>query len=1235
MTNMKYTEDFKDRCASSHPILDDSVPMVEWGASSYFSFLEGCSSPSRLIRKSIEAGYEGIGLADRMGLYGCVEALRSLQELKQSEDLAIRAKAQNFFYAPGIRLHFDHADPLLVYPLHKKAHSKLCRHLSDWALEGVKAKDQEKGLPPLKWRSFLQFLRASIETSSTSQTTSTPHTTIAQDFLIFAAPGRYFPWSKLSLKKHTRSQTQDVDRVAPSYAVPPHQQGQTPLWLKELSKVCGKGEASALSLMWPLTLSPGIRDLQSWLMQQSQNLDIPLCVSALPLFAEAEDLELAQLVTSIRHRVPLKDLGLLAQVNSERRILSQQELHWHRDISRTIYKDFTSHPDFASHLAPTSSHASTSRKVSPVPCPFERSLRLKDRQAFSLFELNYKYPIEKIPEGKTSSQHLRTLVREGIKKRYPKFIPHKVLKQLRHELALIEKLEFEDYFLTIYEILDYAREQKILFQGRGSAANSAVCYVLGITAIDPVKMDLLFERFLSQERNEAPDIDIDFEHERREEVLQEIYSRYGRHHAAMVANTIRFRGRMAMRESGKALGFSEAELKEVTTHMGREGIHIFETEQIDTKKIDTAKAQKGITNAKLHYQKIFTPKVYQSLPTLLRLARQLIGLPRHMGLHSCGFVLAHGDLRDECILEPASKSLRSVIPWNKDDIDVLRWVKVDLLSLGMLTAIRKCFDYIGAHPRPNVHTNGAIDGTLASKTIEELTLANIPQDCPKTYQAFQRADTIGVFQIESRAQMNMLPRLVPRNFYDIVVQVAIVRPGPLQGGMVHPYLRRRQGRERATYAHPRLEKVLGKTLGVPIFQEQVMKMAVEVANFTPGESEQMRKVMSSAWRSRSQMHKLHEKLVGGMIKNGISKEYAERIYQQMEAFGEYGFPESHSASFAILAYISGWLKVHYPAEFLCSLLNSQPMGFYSPRALIGDAQRHGVRMLAPDIRYSKKDSLVEQHSNRDNISTPEVRPGPCKSVRLGLQHIQGLRTKDIEIIERLQQQKFFTPQTSLEDLRTHLSMEALGKIIRSNAFRQTQNDNRAEQSWQLIGLKHLDPKAPLLIKDPTAKLAQHSQAPTAWQSLIKDYKHLGFSVTEHPAHYARINFFPMMSNWTSAKDLWHKRNRSIVSGIGLLAIKQKPPTAKGMCFLSLEDESGFINLVLDPKKYMQFRRQIDTSPLIAFEGSVQKSAPSNPSDIQSSSLSIQVSNLWNPFERAAISKDSQGSNGNLQNTQLF
>lgn len=385
-----------------------------------------------------------------------------------------------------------------------------------------------------------------------------------------------------------------------------------------------------------------------------------------------------------------------------------------------------------------------------------------------------------------------------------------------------------------------------------------------------------------------------------------------------------------------------------------------------------------------------------------------------------------------------------------------------------------------------------------------------------------------------------------------------------------------------------------------------MKMAVEVADFTPGESEQMRKVMSSAWRSRSQMHKLHEKLVGGMIRNGITTEYAERIYQQMEAFGEYGFPESHSASFAILAYISGWLKVHHPAEFLCSLLNSQPMGFYSPRALIGDAQRHGVKILPPDIRTSKSDSLV----------VPSDRP---MQVRLGLQHIQGLKAGDISTIERLQDQKFFAPQTSLEDLRTHLSMEALGKIIKANAFPK---DDRHTQNWELMGLKHLDPEAPLLIKDTLTKLTRHSTAPTAWQSLIKDYQHLGFSIDEHPAHYARLNFFPMMADWTSAKDLWLRRHKSFVSGIGLLAVKQKPPTAKGLCFLTLEDEGGFINLVLMPQIYMQFRREVDTSPLIAFEGYVEKSKPSNAADLQSSSLSIKATKVWNPFQKAQVTSEA-------------
>jgi len=1105
--------------------------IVEWCSSSYFSFLEGASSPSDLMNEARARGYLGLGLGDRMGLYGLVEALRAYDDLETSKE---------FFYAPGIRLHFDSADPLFIYPLHKAAHAKLCRFLSEWALEGLD--DREKGLAPIPWQRFRDFLRQSRET-------------IQDSFLLFSISGRFYPWPAKESEAFKRTRTQDVDRVAPSFSVPPTQEGQTPFWLLELADLCGRGEESALSLVWPLTLAPGCEDLQAWLLEHSRKLRIPLVASSIPLFAHDDHFERASLVGSIRHRKPLEEMGLLGQVNSQRKILSRGALLVHKEIWKEV--SMPSDPD-----------------------PFARSIGLTRRHAFSLRELNYSYPQENIPAGETPTDYFTRLVREGASRRYPDGIPLDIEKQIRHELGLIKELGFEDYFLTIHDVLEYARSKEILFQGRGSAANSAVCFCLGITAIDPVRMNLLFERFLSRERAEAPDIDIDFEHERREEVLQEIYSRYGRHRAAMVANTIRFRGRMATREAGIALGYTSEELGALGTFMGREG---FARLKEDYKNLPDS----------------LSPRAKRLLPTLIRLADSLKGLPRHLGIHSCGFVLSAGDLREQCILEPARKEMRSVVPWNKDDIDTLNWVKVDFLSLGMLTAVRKCIDMIGTR-------------NFSQKKLE---MAAIPQDCPVVYKSICRADTVGIFQVESRAQMNMLPRLAPKNFYDLVIQIAIVRPGPIQGGMVHPYLKRRQGIDgNWKYDHPKLEPILKKTLGVPIFQEQVMKMAVAVGGFTPGEADQMRKVMSGAWRSKSQMHKHRIKLLAGMKASGIADDYAARIYHQMEGFGEYGFPESHSASFAIIAYASAWLKVHHPSEFLCALLNSQPMGFYSARALVGDSERHGVKVLPPDILSSRWDSTID-------LSHSPIQP----AVRLGLQLIRGLKEAEARTVERLQDNGILRkdPRLTPSDLRIHLEQATLEKLVKAGACRtlesKKQSDPRPQQIWNLIKARNADVTTPELFKahedDP---LPDFKENWNDWASIVADYRSSGLTLRQHPTHYARANFFPMMAEWKSAEQLWRCPNGLRVSVLGLLAVKQKPPTAGGMCFLTLEDETGFINVSIKPEVYEKFRLLMDVAPLIAAYGRIQKSTLRDPQDPHSCALSIDLEKMWNPFEHTNV-----------------
>jgi DNA-directed DNA polymerase III PolC len=1143
--------------------------MIEWCASSCFSFLEGASMPEALLASAHNRGYAGIGIADRMSLSGLVQGLRGAERNRE--------QSPHFFYAPGIRLHFDHAEPLLVYPLHRAAHARLCRHLSNWALSGMHGAEREKGLTPLRWREFLRFLA------------DTPQ--LAQDYVLISVNGRFYPWIA-EARDPERVRTQDAAEPGPSLSRPPTTPQHCPLWLLELRDVCGTGPDSALSLAYPLTSAPGAEDLLDWLEEQSFQFNIPLLATTMPLFARQEDRELCELVTAIRHTKPLQELGYLAQANADRRLLSPTELELRREVARERFRRF-----FARKAAVRREH-----RALLLNDPFRRGFDLAERHHFSLFELRYRYPRERIPPGVQASDYLRQLVFEGAQERYPEGIPPDSLRQIEHELNLVRTLEYEDYFLTIWDILRYARERNILFQGRGSAANSVLCFCLGITAIDPVRMELLFERFMSLERHEPPDIDVDFEHERREEVLQEVYRRYGREHAAMVTNYICFRDRMAARETAKALGLPAASLEDLVRLMGREGLRRLtgRSKPTDAPALANALAEQSALHEILQHHRISVP-LWEKF---LELSDRLRGLPRHLGIHPGGFVLSSERLSEQCVLEPARMADRSIVPWDKDDVDFLGWMKVDLLSLGMLTAIHKALDHVNQRLAPNA----------------TLTLARVPAECPQVYEAMCRADTVGVFQIESRAQMNMLPRLAPRNFYDIVVEVAIVRPGPLQGGMVHPYIRRRQGIEPTVYEHEDLRPILAKTLGVPIFQEQVMKIAVAVAGFTPGEADILRKHMSGAWRMKSKISELKARLLTGMTSKGISVDLCERLYRQIEGFGEYGFPESHAASFALLTYVSTWLKVHYPAEFLCALLNSQPMGFYAPRSLVLDAERHGVTVRALDIAHSRWDATLES-----NPCDPSGRP----AVRLGLALIRGLSREDAARIEALQARGVLSPEHEAPPLRTlrdlGLSPRALEALVRAKACADSEEsynattDPRRAQMWRLLSLRQEEPAQPLLHEGRDSALTPFPQNTgdlpplDEWNALLMDYRHVGLAPGRHPATYARKKLFAEQRPWITAEQIYRLRNGARCTVLGLLSIKQRPPTAGGFTFLTLEDETGFFNLVLIPEVYERTRLMIEGSPLLVAEGVISRSVQLDPQDPHTAAVSLQVRDLWNPF----------------------
>ncbi len=785
---------------------------------------------------------------------------------------------------------------------------------------------------------------------------------------------------------------------------------------------------------------------------------------------------------------------------------------------------------------------------------------ISKRLEFKLDEIRYRYPRANLPDKMNSAQYLRHLVLQGITDKSTDR-PTATFEMIEHELRIIEDLEYEDYFLTLYEICQFAKQQNILFQGRGSAANSVVCYVLGLTAINPVQMGLLFERFISRERAEPPDIDIDFEHERREEVIQHIYQKYGETHAAMVCTVIRYRSKMALRETAKVFGVPLKTINALVKHMGRDGV----SRLIEEPKI-WEKYQISEQNWKF----------------MLQMTQELRGFPRHLGIHTGGFLITQDPIHEMVPVEKASMQGRYVIQWNKDDVNFLKLMKIDVLSLGMLTALRKCFDLFQKH-----------------KGID-YNLKTIPQEDAATYEMACRAETVGVFQIESRAQMQTLPRLKPRCFYDLVIEVALVRPGPLQGGMVHPFLKRRQNQEKVIYAHPDLEPILKKTCGVPIFQEQVMRVVVAVAGFSPGEADELRRIMSDSWRKRGTMDGVRDRIMTGMKKHGVEDGYAEQIYKTIEGFANYGFPESHAASFALLTYASSFIKCHHPDIFVCALLNSQPMGFYSPRVLISEAQKNGVIFKNLDVQKSEYDFTLE--AEPDSKHQHAVRVGFCA--------IAGVSSTQLKKISEERDQN--GPFLSLEDFiqRTKAPKMVLLKLAAAEAF-QCFHANVRELLWKIESLS-LDPQS-FLWGNPR----ENFQATTAsetdselekeeseelipfesnWQRVQREYQHKGFSLDLHPLKVMRSMIEQMSSDYREQKlvpfsngsQLPNFKNKQKVRLAGLVSVVQRPPTAKGMCFITLEDEFNFMNIVIPNTVYERHRLAIYKSTFLHVCGTVER-----------------------------------------------
>ncbi len=818
---------------------------------------------------------------------------------------------------------------------------------------------------------------------------------------------------------------------------------------------------------------------------------------------------LQDVVTCIREHTTISKAGKLLLANAERHLKPPQEM---------------------------------GRLFQYFPDALARTIEIAGRVTFSLDELAYEYPDEVLGEGGTPQGELVHLTWEGVRGRFPDGVPDRVRQAIAHELDLIDELNYAPYFLTVYDMVRFARNQGILCQGRGSAANSVVCYCLGITSVDPMQIDLLFERFVSAERNEPPDIDVDFEHERREEVIQYIYEKYGRHRAGIAATVITYRTKSAVREVGKAMGLSLDMVGALADTIW--GWH-----------------SGGVDEAQI--REIGLDPTDHNLMLAMELTRQLIGFPRHLSQHVGGFVITRGALSEVVPIANAAMPDRTFVEWDKDDLDALGILKVDVLALGMLTCIAKSFSLFKEH------------------YDLEYDLATLPKEDPRVYDMLCEADSVGVFQVESRAQMSMLPRLKPRCFYDLVIEVAIVRPGPIQGDMVHPYLRRRSGEEKVEFPSKELEEVLGKTLGVPLFQEQAMKIAIVAAGFTPSESDKLRRAMAT-FRKVGTIHTFGIKLVEGMVARGYEREFAERCFKQIEGFGEYGFPESHSASFSLLVYVSSWIKCHYPDVFLCAILNAQPLGFYAPAQLVRDARDHGVEVRTVDVNRSTWDALLEPLAQTPAAPTHEG--GNRWAVRLGFRQIKGFHEDSAECLLSARPEQGYD---SVRDLwsRTGLSPRILERLAHADCFRSIGLDRRAA----LWAVKALGPDPLPLFADPSTmghepKVALPSMA--LGEHVVHDYKHLRLSLKAHPLSFLRDKLDARRV--TPNDRLPDVPDGKRLSVAGLVLVRQRPGSASGVIFATLEDETGISNIVIWPKVFEKYRPVILGSRLFGVHGRIQK-----------------------------------------------
>ena len=1049
-------------------------PMHELHCKTNFSFLAGASHADELVARAIELGYSSLAVTDQNTLAGVVRAYGAIRDASKTLDPENK-NAKKLKLIIGAEIVFNDALPVVLWAIDRTSYATLSRLIT------VGRRRAPKGECWLKFDDLATHNKGLLAGVIPFLKGDRPKMEYVD------ATHASFPWFGCLRK----------DQPADAIATFAKKDLRSPRFGYDAFREMFGDRVSLL-----MSLYKGVDD--DWRLHQLKELSrrhhLPLTAAGDVLYHVPGRLPLHDCLTAIRHRTTIEMAGDLRIVNAHR--------HLHSIEARQ-------------------------RQYASIPEALDNAARIAEQCSFCMGQLRYEYPEELAPAGQKPIEFLRQLVREGSDWRYPGGVPEKVRHAIKHELALIEELGYEAYFLTVWDLVRYARSRDILCQGRGSAANSAVCYCLGVTSVDPGTTDLLFERFISKERDEAPDIDVDFEHERREEVLQYLYEKYGRDRAGLAATVIRYRSRSAIRDVGKALGLSldrvDALAKQVDGYQNVELADRCEAAGIDP---ETA------TGSRLCY-----------------LVNEILGFPRHLSQHVGGMVITQGKLHDLVPIENAAMDDRTVIQWDKNDLEELGLLKVDCLCLGMLTAIRKCFAMVKQHW-------GC-----------DYSLATIPQEDPIVYDMICEADTIGVFQIESRGQMSMLPRLKPRCFYDLVIEVAIVRPGPIQGNMVHPYLRRRNGEEKVVYPNDEIKAVLHRTLGVPIFQEQAMKLAVVAAGFTPGEADQLRRAMG-AWRKTGVIEKFQTKLMDGMRDKGLSEEFAGQVFRQIRGFGEYGFPESHAASFALLVYVSCWLKWYYPAAFCASLINSQPMGFYPPAQLVADAQRHSVEVLPVDVNLSEWDCTLERGSN-----------GIDWALRLGLRMVSGVRDDVVQTILQARESGDFTSVVDFTR-RTKLGRATVAMLTQADAFGSV-NQDRREALWQAIGQEKQPVHQPLFSgvddeDDDTFFLP----ALSAQQQVTEDYRSVGLSLRAHPISFHReyLNELGVRTHGSLADGA---NDESVIIG-GLVILRQRPATAKGITFVTLEDETGSANVVVMPHIWQRYFRVCRRSPAWVVHGRLEK-----------------------------------------------